>query len=137
MPVMRIWVARLLIGIVTVWNLQAAVIFFFSPASFVLAYELSGEVGEAAVRGVGLLFLMWNVPYMFALLNPIRYKLGLVFAVLMQLIGLIGESYILSTLSADHAVLRDSIFRFIVFDGMGLLLLIAAYLLIKDESNSG
>jgi hypothetical protein len=134
MPVMRIWLARLLIGAVTIWNLQAAVIFFFSPASFVPAYELSGTAGEAAVRGVGLLFLMWNVPYLFALLDPIRYKLGLVFAVLMQLIGLIGESYILSTLSVDHAVLRNSIFRFIVFDGTGLLLLVTAYLLVKDES---
>ena len=134
---MRIWTSRLMIAIVTAWNLQAAVIFIISPQSFVHAYELSGVAGEAAVRGVGVLFLMWNVPYVFAVIHPTRYRLGLVSAMLMQLIGLIGESYILSTLPLDHMMLRSSIFRFIVFDGVGLLLLITAYLLVKGESNPG
>ena len=134
---MRIWTSRLLIAIVTAWNLQAAVIFIIAPQSFVHAYELSGVAGEAAVRGVGVLFLMWSVPYVFAVIHPTRYRLGLVYAMLMQLIGLIGESYILSTLPLDHMMLRSSIFRFIVFDGVGLLLLITAYLLVKGESNPG
>ena len=134
---MRIWTSRLLIAIVTAWNLQAAVIFIIAPQSFVHAYELSGVAGEAAVRGVGVLFLMWSVPYVFAVIHPTRYRLGLVSAMLMQLIGLIGESYILSTLPLDHMMLRSSIFRFIVFDGVGLLLLITAYLLVKGESNPG
>jgi hypothetical protein len=87
---MRIWIARLFIGIVTIWNLQAAFIFIFSPSGFVRSYELSGAAGEAAMRGVGVLFLMWNVPYLFALQNPIRYQLALYFAMLMQFVGLIG-----------------------------------------------
>lgn len=131
---MRIWIARLLIGLVTVWNLQAAVVFIFSPSQFVQAYELSGIAGEAAVRGTGVLFLMWNVPYLFALQNPIRYRLALYFALLMQFIGLIGESYILSTLPLEHAILRNSILRFIVFDGIGLLLLVAAYFLTRHAA---
>jgi hypothetical protein len=133
MSVMRIWISRLLIGIVTAWNLQAAFIFIFSPSGFVPSYELSGTAGEAVVRGTGILFLMWNVPYLFALQNPIRYQLGLYFALLMQFVGLAGESYILSTLSMEHVMLRSSILRFITFDGAGLLLLALAYLLIKNK----
>jgi len=126
---MRLWTTRLLITIVAAWNLQAALIFIISPESFVHAYELSGVAGEAAVRGVGILFLMWNVPYVFAAIHPIRFRLGLVFALLMQLIGLLGESYIFSTLTVEHAVLRGSISRFIIFDGTGLVLLFFAWLL--------
>ena len=128
---MRLWISRSLIAIVTVWNLQAAVIFIISPESFVHAYELSGAAGEAAVRGVGVLFLMWNVPYVFAAIHPVRFRLGLAFALLMQLIGLLGESYIFSTLTMEHLILRGSILRFIIFDGAGLLLLLLAWLLIR------
>jgi len=127
---MRVWIARLLIGVVTAWNLQAAFIFIFSPDRFAPSYELSGVAGEAAVRGIGVLFLMWNVPYLFALQNPIRYQLALSFALLMQLTGLIGECYILSTLSTENAISR-----FIIFDGAGLLLLVLAFLLIKNSAS--
>jgi hypothetical protein len=123
----RIWIARLLIGLVTAWNLQAAFAFIFAPSGFVRAYELSGIPGEAAIRGFGILFLMWNVPYFFAVKDPIRYQLALTFALLMQFIGLIGETYIYFTLPADHAMLENSILRFIVFDGAGLVLLAMAY----------
>jgi len=126
---MRLWTTRFLIAIVTAWNLQAAVIFLISPGAFVHAYELSGVPGEAVVRGVGVLFLMWNVPYVFAAIHPLRFWLGLVFALLMQLIGLLGESYIFSTLRPEHAILRGSILRFIAFDGAGLVLLALAWLL--------
>ena len=119
----RIWIVRLLIGIVVAWNLQAAFAFIFAPSGFVRAYELSGAAGTAAIRGFGVLFLMWNVPYLFAVKDPIRYELALTFALLMQAIGLIGESYILSTLPVDHTLLRSSILRFIAFDGAGLVLL--------------
>ena len=128
---MRTWTARLLIGIVTAWNLQAALTFIVFPGRFVNAYELSGIAGEAAIRGFGLLFLMWNVPYVFAIKDPVRYQLALTFALLMQSIGLIGEGYIFFTLSAEHALLRSSVLRFIIFDGTGLSLLIAAWLLLR------
>ena len=133
---MRIWIIRLLIGIVTVWNLQAAFMFIFASGRYVSSYELSGTAGETAVRGIGVLFVMWNVPYLFALQNPIRYQLALSFALLMQLTGLIGESYILSTLSTEHVILRNSISRFITFDGAGVLLLALAYLLVRNKSIS-
>lgn len=130
---MRIWTSRLLIALVTAWNIQAAVIFIVSPQMFVHAYELSGTAGEAAVRGVGVLFLMWNVPYLFAVYNPIRYSIALTFALLMQLTGLLGESYILFTLPIEHTVLRTSILRFILFDGTGLVLLLIARLTLRKQ----
>jgi hypothetical protein len=129
----RIWIARLLIGFVTAWNLQAAFVFIFAPSGFVRAYELSGVPGEAAIRGFGILFLMWNVPYLFALKDPIRYQLALTFAMLMQSIGLIGEIYILSTLTVEYTLLKTSILRFIIFDGTGLLLLAIARLFVRDK----
>ena len=132
----RIWIARLLIGLVTAWNLQAAFAFIFAPSGFVRAYELSGTAGEAAIRGFGILFLMWNVPYLFAVKDPIRYQLALTFALLMQSIGLIGETYIYFTLPADHAMLENSILRFIVFDGAGLALLAMAYWIERIPKNS-
>jgi len=133
---MRIWISRLLIAVVTAWNIQVAIVFIISPQSFVHAYELSGVAGEAAVRGVGVLFLMWNVPYVFATVHPVRYRLGLVFALLMQLTGLIGESYILSTLPVEHETLRGSILRFILFDGAGLVLLSLAWLLTRKQDDT-
>jgi len=132
----RIWIIRLLIGLVTAWNLQAAFVFIFAPSGFVRAYELSGIPGEAAIRGFGILFLMWNVPYFFAVKHPICYQLALTFALLMQSIGLIGETYIYFTLPADHAMLENSILRFIVFDGVGLALLAMAYWIERIPKNS-
>lgn len=120
---------RLLIGIVTAWNLQAAFLFIFSPAGFVRAYELSGVSGEAAVRGIGILFLMWNIPYLFALVDPIRHRLILTICLLMQLTGLAGETYILFTLPSGHEILSGSILRFIFFDGIGLVLLTLVWLM--------
>ena len=130
-PPMPSWISRLLILLVAAWNIQAGIVFLSSPQSFVGAYELSGAAGEAAVRGVGVLFLMWNVPYLFAAFDPVRFRLALTFALLMQLTGLVGESYILSTLTSEHAVLRESILRFIAFDGAGLVLLLVAWLLVR------
>jgi hypothetical protein len=124
---MKIWISRLLIGLVTAWNLQAAFAFISSPGGFVHAYELSDVPGETAIRGVGVLFLMWNVPYLFALRDPVHYRLALTFALLMQLTGLIGETYIYFTLPAGHLVLGSSILRFISFDGVGLALLAIAW----------
>jgi hypothetical protein len=133
---MRIWVSRSLIAIVTAWNLQAAAVFILAPESFARAYELSEIPGEAAVRGFGILFLMWSIPYVYAIIDPVRFRLGLVFALWMQSIGLLGESYILFTLPAEHAILSASILRFIIFDGIGLVLLSIAYLINPPSGKS-
>jgi hypothetical protein len=123
----RLWLSRFLIAIVTGWNLQAALAFILWPERFMHGFELTGVPGAAAVRGTGILFAMWNVPYLVALWNPVKYRLVLGIVIMMQLVGLIGESFILFTLPDGHALLSTSITRFIIFDGGGLILLLAAF----------
>lgn len=125
----KIWLARLLIGIVLGMNLLCAVDFIARPSLYMGSYELTGEVGKAVIVAFGILFLMWQVPYFFALYHPKKYKTSLLQAILMQAIGLIGESLLLGTISSEHAILRGSITRFIIFDGGGLLFLVLAAVL--------
>lgn len=123
----HLWFARGLIALVTAWNLQAAVVFILWPERFTPGFELMGVPGAVAVRGTGILFVMWSVPYLVALWRPRKYSLALGIALVMQFIGLVGESLLLSTLPDGHASLSASITRFIVFDGSGLILLICAF----------
>jgi hypothetical protein len=127
-----LWLARGLIALVTAWNLQAALVFILWPERFAPGFELTGVPGAAAVRGTGILFLMWNVPYLVALWHPRKHRLALGMALAMQLIGLVGESWMLVTLPAGHSLLHNSITRFIAFDGSGLLLLVIAFFVGKE-----
>jgi hypothetical protein len=117
---------RILIGLVLLDNLQAAILFLVSPAAFSPGFELNGVAGNAVIQGIGLLFLMWCVPYIVAFLDPFRHKVALLESVLMQAIGLIGETILLGLLPTGHATLNSTVQRFILFDGIGLLLLFAA-----------
>jgi hypothetical protein len=128
----RIWLARTLIGAVLLINVQSAFIFFAYPARFAPAYELSGIPGQAVIRGFAVLFLMWNVPYVTALINPIKYRISLYESIIMQGIGLIGESMILWSLPPEYTTLRGSILRFIVFDGAGLIALTSSAWITKS-----
>jgi hypothetical protein len=130
---MRLWLARALIFTVIAWNLQAAVAFLFSPGAFASGFELSGVPGAAAVRGIAVLFVMWNVPYLVACWHPQKHSLALKEALAMQSIGLLGESWIYLSLAAEHTLLQSSIFRFISFDGAGLVLLVIAFVLAKQS----
>ena len=123
---MRLNLARGLIGVVIFFNLQAALVFLLWPQNYIPAFELEGIIGEAMLRGLGVLLLMWNVPYAVALWNPIRYRVSLYEALAMQTIGLVGESVIYVTLPEFHSLVRGSIMRFITFDAIGLILLIGA-----------
>ena len=129
----RLWISRTLIALVAAWNLQAALVFILWPERFMHGFELTGIPGTVAVRGTGILFLMWNVPYLVALWHPSKYRLILGIAVVMQLVGLVGESIILLALPDGHALLHASILRFIIFDGSGLMLLIFAFWCIKAQ----
>lgn len=122
--------ARLLVALVLFSNLYAALGFFFSPQAFTAAYELVGGPGEAAVAGFGLLFAMWQVPYLVALINPLKHKLSLMEALAMQGLGVIGETFILLRIPAIHTVLRSGISRFIIFDLAGLALLAISLLIV-------
>jgi hypothetical protein len=129
----RLWIARILIGVVVLWNLQCAFLFFMNPEAFITSFELSGIPGSTAVRGIAVLFVMWNIPYLVALWHPRRQRVSLWEALAMQLIGLIGESIILFLLPAGYAVLHASILRFIAFDGAGLVLLLVAMFLLRNK----
>ena len=132
----RPWLARFLIVVVTAWNLQAALVFILWPERFAPGFELTGVPGASTVRGTGILFVMWNVPYVVALWHPLKYRLALGMALMMQFIGLVGESLILITLPNGHALLRASITRFITFDGSGLLLLALAFWLVLQDAKA-
>ena len=123
----RLWIGRILIGMVLFFNLQCAVVFILQPDRYAPGFELGGAAGAAMVRGMGVLFLMWNVPYGVALAHPAVNRRSLVEAIGMQAIGFIGESAIALTLEPGHEVAVVSVGRFIVFDGVGLVALVLAW----------
>lgn len=117
---------RLLIAVVFFFNVQCALLFIIDPAAYAASFELSGVAGLSMVRAMGILFLMWNVPYFVALLDPVKHRVSLYEAVAMQAIGLSGETVLLLALPSGHTALQASAMRFILFDGGGLVLLIIA-----------
>jgi hypothetical protein len=87
------------------------------------------------LRGLGVLFVMWNVPYVVALWHPVRHRISLYEALAMQTIGMVGESIIYLSLPAIHDLLRASIVRFIGFDTLGLVLLAVAAWITRRSKN--
>jgi hypothetical protein len=129
----QIWVARSLIGVVLFWNLLAAFQFMFNPQRYISSFQVEGLPGQTAIIGFGILFLMWQVPYIFAFIHPIRFKNSLWQALIMQTIGVLGESILRFTIPNEYKLLRGSILRFIIFDSIGVLLLIGARLLARHQ----
>jgi hypothetical protein len=125
----RLWLARLLIAAVLIINVEVGLEFVIRPQVFAPGFEVSGVVGAAIVRAIGLLFLMWNVPYAFAAYHPVKQRVSLYEALIMQTIGLVGESYILWNLPSSHPTAAATITRFIAFDGGGLVALSIAFAL--------
>lgn len=132
---MKTWIARLLIGLVFFFNVQCAVVFIIRPDLYTSGFELQGGTGEAMVRGLGVLFLMWNVPYAVALVNPVRFRISLLEAIAMQTVGLVGESLIFWLLPGEHPAVQSTVLRFIAFDGSGLVALwVAAWFIRREKS---
>ena len=127
----RLWIARGFIFIVLFLNLQAAFLFGFYPHRFSPSFELQGLVGATVIKAIAVLFFMWNIPYIFACVNPVRFKTSLLEAIFMQASGVIGESIILLQLPASLPVLQQSIQRFILFDTSGLVALLLAFRIIN------
>ena len=126
----RVWISRVLITAVTFMNVQSAFQFMLRPQDYAWGFELTGVPGEAMMRGMGVLFLMWNIPYIFAALHPVKNFISLIEAVIMQFVGVSGESLILLGLPGGHPQITTSVTRFIIFDGAGLVVLVTALLLI-------
>ena len=119
------WIARIGFAIVFIVNVQCALSFVFEPSAFVGAYELSGVPGNVAIQGMGVVFLMWNVPYAVYIAHPVRFHAMGWVAIVQQTIGLVGESLILAGIPAGHTLLSESILRFIAFDALGLVIMMA------------
>jgi hypothetical protein len=121
------WFARAALTAVLVSNMSAAIPYLIRPVDYVASYELTGLPGQVAVRGLGILFLMWAVPFVPAILNPARHRIAFACVLAMQVIGLAGESLMLAALPAGHDMLRATGLRFIASDGAGLVALLIAY----------
>ena len=128
-----LWIPKGLVGLVLVSNLYCAALFLLNPASYAPGFELEGAIGSAYVRSLGLLFLMWNVPYLMAAWHPLKHWLSLVESFIMQGMGLAGETLLLTTIPDSHLAIHSSIYRFILFDGAGFILLLAALVITKRK----
>ena len=122
-----LWAVRIVFAAVFAVNVDCALSFIANPGAYAGGYELAGVAGEAAVRGLGVAFLMWNVTYPAFIAAPQRWPvLGWVILA-QQVVGLVGESLILVGLPVGHEVLAAGIRLFIVFDAAGLVLMTAAF----------
>jgi hypothetical protein len=127
----RFWISRILIAVVVFLNLQAALLFLIRPGQFTPGFELSGDIGNAMIQGIGLLFVMWNIPYLFAMVHPLRFRTSHLEALMMQTIGVAGETILLRLVPQGHAILSSSVTRFIIFDTFDWLLLLISWLLVR------
>lgn len=129
-----LWAARATLIFVFLGNLQCALSFLLDPWSYVPGFEIGGVGGRTAVQGIGILMLMWQVPYIPAIWHPRQHRLCFACVIAMQVIGLVGETALLLTLPPGHQSLRATGMRFIAFDGLGLLLMLGAFALLKRKT---
>jgi len=125
------WIARAAVGIVFAWNAQCALAFLLAPERYAPGLELAGLSGRVAVQALGVLFLMWNATFPPLIVHPEKNRtlFGVVLA--QQAIGVVGDLWLRSSLPAGHDVLGAAILRFVAFDAAGLLVLAAAYALLR------
>jgi hypothetical protein len=131
-----IWIIRLLIALVFASNIYCAIQFVVNPSGYTQQFDLVGEAGKVVISSLGILFIMWNVPYVIAIYQPYRYSIALISALFMQLIGFIGETWIYFSIQTLVNT-KSSIMRFMIFDFAGLLLLLIAFVLLFKKRNNG
>lgn len=124
------WLARLAVAAVFALNVSCALLFLIRPQDYAGGFEVGGVAGETLVRGYGILFLMWNVPYLPLMLAPRQHTLFLV-VLAQQALGVLGETWLYLALPAGHAALRATGLRFILFDAGGLILMAAAFFYLR------
>ena len=117
------WIARGAVLTVFIINVQCALQFIFLPYDSMWAYELVGVSGRVALQGIGVTFLMWNVTYPIVIFKPAKHMVVYGIILVQQLVGFVGESYLLASIPLEYSILRSSIIRFIVFDGAGLIIM--------------
>jgi hypothetical protein len=126
-----LWLTRLALIVVFFFNVNCALAFVIRPAAYAPGFEVSGVVGEVVVRGIGILFLMWNVTYPLAIQDPWRYRWLFLIVIIQQAIGLTGETWMLLTLPPGHTALATTGWRFVAFDGGGLVAMLITYTLMQ------
>jgi hypothetical protein len=124
------WVARLVVGAVFLMNVGCGLSFLARPDRYAAGFEVGGAPGLVLVRALGVLFLMWNVTYPLVILRPGRTRALFAVVLVQQVIGLAGEIWIWVALPSGHAALRATGLRFILFDGIGLVGMVAAFWLL-------
>jgi len=99
-----LWAARIIVLLVCCWNLTAAIPFVLDPSGHVRSFEVSdcGVGGELLVRGLGVAFLMWQVPFLPVIWRPGRNRVCFCCLLGMQAIGLAGETLMLAGLPDGH-----------------------------------
>jgi len=118
---LSLWLARLVVGIVFLFNVTCALAFVTQPDRYAPGFEVSGVPGRVLVRGIGILFLMWNATYPPVLVRPDRHRTLFAVILAQQAIGLAGETWMWATLPTGHAALWATGLRFIAFDAAGLV----------------
>jgi len=130
-----IWFARIAVAIVFFLNVMCAVQFVTWPESYAPSYGLPPTPESyAMVAGLGVAFLMWNVTYPAVIASPTRFRALFVVVLCQQLIGLVGESWILWQLvgaGLGGSLMAGGILRFIIFDAGGLVLMLAAFIMLQ------
>lgn len=127
------WFARLVVGVVFGVNVWCALVFVLQPEPYLAGFELQGVAGTAMVRGMGILFLMWNVTYPPVLFDPRKFMALFAVLLVQQCIGVIGETWLWLNLPPGHTNLSAAGWRFIVSDGLGLVGLSIAYAMLHWE----
>jgi hypothetical protein len=123
---LRTWIGRLLILIVIAWNIQAAIFLLINSSVIATSIEIPQIAGPSLIRGIGVLFIMWNIPYLFAAAHPVRFRISLVESLLMQFIALAGELILLSVSPIIPPALQNIFTIYSRFDAAGMALLLAA-----------
>ncbi len=131
-----IWLCRSAVGFVLAMNIACALSFIFEPEAYSAAFEITGVPGKVVVQGFGILFVMWNVTYPPVLAHPNAQRTLFVIILIQQAIGVVGETWIWLELPPGHSSLYATGLRFIVFDGIGFLLMGVAYWVLRIFDSS-
>jgi hypothetical protein len=128
-----LWLARLVVGTVFFFNVTCALAFVTQPDRYAPGFEVSGVPGRTLVRGIGILFLMWNATYPPVLFRPAQHRTLFAVVLIQQAIGLAGETWMWATLPAGHPALAATGLRFMAFDGAGLVGMTAVFWLLRRQ----
>ncbi|MDY7080355.1 MAG: hypothetical protein SXV54_26030 [Chloroflexota bacterium] len=131
-----LWLTRMALVVIFCFNVSCALIFIARPADYAPGFEVNGVAGEVLVRGMGILFLMWNVTYPLAIWHPWHYRWLFLIIIIQQVIGLAGETWMLLTLPPGHAALTATGHRFVAFDGGGLVAMLVTFVLMQVTFSS-